>query len=128
MKKYLTFLAIVALAAFVNVSSAFASGSVSTLSSTEKRVVTTLLQKEINRDLILELELNEMQYIKLKELNRKFKRDTQSSQLLLASAELDAKAQELVNTYAQAVTDILTEKQLNAFITNQTVQLTQVTK
>ncbi|QCR21601.1 hypothetical protein [Pontibacter sp. SGAir0037] len=128
MKKYLTFLAIVALAAFVNVSSAFASGSVSTLSSTEKRVVTMLLQKEINRDLILELELNEMQYIKLKELNRKFKRDTQSSQLLLASAELDAKAQELVNTYAQAVTDILTEKQLNAFITNQTVQLTQVTK
>lgn len=130
MKLFTTLVLALLLSVSFNVKSVFANEVITNLTLAEKAVVVSLIKEDVCRELIQVLELNEMQYIKLKDLNRKYKRETQASQILLgaSTAELDAKVQTLINTYSQSICEILTEKQVSSYITSQTNTLAITTK
>ena len=65
-------------------------------------IADSLLSKEVNRNTILQLELNEMQYIRLRELASEYQKET-------------AITKEVQEKYSEELTTILTAKQISKF-------------
>ncbi len=65
-------------------------------------IAASLLSKEVNRNTIQQLELNEMQYIRLRELAREYQKET-------------ALTKEVQEKYSEELATILTDKQIAKF-------------
>ncbi|MHA6249685.1 hypothetical protein ACXYMU_17210 [Pontibacter sp. CAU 1760] len=119
MKKSLTFVVVLAFAVLTNISSAFANG---TFSVSEKKAALTILVQQVDRNMISELYLSEMQYIYLKDLNKTYKAELSSAASALYNNSIiatEAKASELNNKYFAALSEILTPQQITAYVAKQ---------
>ncbi|WP_439881497.1 hypothetical protein ACSX1A_20500 [Pontibacter sp. MBLB2868] len=119
MKKYFTLLAVTSiLLVSTSTQAAMANGN---NSSIEKKKALTILFKQVDRSLINELQLNEMQYIQLRTLNKKYKEE--ADQINATSTTVDSKIQELNNKYFAELNEVLTADQITTFINKQTIAL-----
>ena len=118
MKKYLTLLAIAALT--VNTVPALANGSPT---PAEKRTVMAILGQQVDRYTIRELQLNEIQYIQLKELNAKYLQDVEvmETALMNNAALLEVRSQDLNNRYFNELSSILTPAQISNYVSKHVV-------
>ncbi len=118
MRKFYIILAVLSLAIMTTFQTAMANGNY-TLS--DKKAALTILVQQINREAILELRLNEMQYIRLKDLNKNYRQDIENLKALTVvnPTSYDAKAMELTNTYFTALSEILTQQQIYAYLNKQ---------
>lgn len=118
MRKFYIILAVLTLALMTTFQSAMANGNY-TLS--DKKAALTILVQQISRNAIDELRLNEMQYIKLKDLNKNYRQDIDNLKALTVvnPTSYDAKATELTNTYFTALSEILTQKQIITYLDKQ---------
>ncbi len=108
MKKFI----LVAIVSFLFGTSSFAQGDATTLSPKTESVCT-----EITRTMARELHLNEMEYIKLKDINRE--RLVKTEELVQASSEnaaaLKEGLREIEVSYEQKLATFLTPKQQTAY-------------
>ncbi|GAB3828209.1 hypothetical protein [Pontibacter rugosus] len=119
MKKFLT-LALVAMAITANTQSAFANGN---LTSTDKNKVVALLVHTVDRSTIKELQLNEMQYIQLKDLHAKYLQDVELMKVSFMNntALLEIRKQETNNRYYTELSNILTPTQVGSYLSKQAI-------
>jgi len=122
MKKLFTLIAILVLFSAVSAPLALANEE---NSSSEEKAVVSLLIKSVDRKLINELFLNEMQYIKLRNLSKQYQKDVAalSSTSLLEETPQEASLQQLNHRYFSEINTILTEHQLTIFSQQNTVAL-----
>lgn len=118
MKKSLTLVAVLAFAFLTNITTVFAKG---TFTLSEKKAALTILVQQVDRNVISELHLSEMQYIYLKDLNKTYKEEFSSSVMLNNNnaAGTEAIASELTNKYFAALSEILTPQQLTVYVAKQ---------
>jgi hypothetical protein len=121
MKKHFTLLAIT----FILISTSVLGNNTSgNNTANEKKLALAILVKQVNREIINELQLNEMQYIQLRTLNKKYKEE---SGILKATTEnasaYDSKIIDINNKYFAELTSVLTAKQLSTYISNTTIAL-----
>ncbi|MHA6249684.1 hypothetical protein ACXYMU_17205 [Pontibacter sp. CAU 1760] len=118
MKKSLTLVAFLAFAFLTNVTAVFANG---TFTLSEKKAAMTILVQQVDRNVISNLHLSEMQYIYLKDLNKTYKEELSTSAVLFNNnaAGTEAIAAELTNKYFSALSEILTPQQLTAYVARQ---------
>lgn len=107
MNKILTFVAALALILTVNTATA---------GITNNKAV-ALLNKQVDRALISELKLNEMEYIKLKDLNKSYQQEVAAVKAACnGNTELTESKLEEVNTRFQAaLANVLSTAQINSF-------------
>ncbi|RAU83713.1 hypothetical protein [Pontibacter arcticus] len=117
MNQILTFVAALALILSVNTASAG--------SNTNKAVA--LLNKQVDRALISELKLNEMEYIKLKDLNKSYQQEVEALRVTCAgNTELTESKLEEVNTRFQAeLAKVLSATQINSLNQYGTIALSK---
>lgn len=120
MKKSATLLAVLALAFITNFNAAFATGN---FSLSDKKAALTILVEQVDRGIIGELKLNEMQYVYLKNLYKTYHEEVADTKALYATdaAGATAKTSELANKYFTALSDILTPQQINAYVYKQSL-------
>ncbi len=114
MKKLLALLSIIIL--FTTFTAPIALATEAT-SSSEKKAVVSILIKLVDRNTINDLLLNEMQYIKLKNLSNQYMKDiTALSSPSLQRDALDTISLEELNyRYYAALTSILSAQQISTF-------------
>ncbi|MFD2513818.1 hypothetical protein ACFSRY_08055 [Pontibacter locisalis] len=121
MKKYFTLLAVTSI--FLVSTSLEAAASNGNNSSSEKKVALAILIKQVDREIINELQLNEMQYIQLRTLNKKYKEEVAIIKATTETAAYDSKVQELNNKYFAELNSVLTDKQLTTYTKNRSLAL-----
>jgi hypothetical protein len=122
MKKYFTLLAITTLILFSTGAKASIAGD-DNFSAEKKKALTSLI-KQVDRSIINELQLNEMQYIQLRTVNKKYNEESLKVKTTEDSAALvDSKIQELNNKYLAEISTILTSQQIATFINKQSIAL-----
>ena len=113
MKKHFTILALLALTITATTQQVSANGNPT---FSDKKAALTILSGQIGRDVISDLQLNEMQYIQLKELNRNFSSELASIKASAAKETADNKALELTNRYFASLSEILTSQQIALYV------------
>ena len=115
MKKHLLTLFAVALTFVATTQQVSANGNPT---FSEKRVVLTILTGQIDREMINDLRLNEMQYIQLKDLNKSYKNELAGIKLLTApsSSQSDSRVSDLVNKYFSALNQVLSPQQIKSYV------------
>lgn len=118
MRKRYTLLVALFLTVATTLQATAANGNFST---SEKKTALTILVQQVNRDVIRDLQLNEMQYIQLKYLNRSYQQDLDSLKIALTgnTSNEDTKAAELTNKYFTALSEVLTPQQIAAYVSKQ---------
>jgi hypothetical protein len=118
MRNLYIILAVVTLAIMTTFQPVMANGN---YTMSDKKAALTILVQQITRDAIQELRLNEMQYIRLKDLNKNYRLDIENLKALTVvnPTSYDVKATELTNTYFSALSEILTQQQISAYLTKQ---------
>lgn len=122
MKKYFTLLAVTSIL-LISTSAHAALENDNNISNEKKKALAVLI-KQVDRNIINELQLNEMQYIQLRTLNKKYKEE---SAVLKATSEtpvaFEAKVQDLNNKYFAELTEILTDDQIATYTNKHTLAL-----
>lgn len=122
MKKYFTLLAVTTLLLISTGAKAGLAGD-DNFSNEKKKALTSLI-KQVDRSIINELQLNEMQYIQLRTINKKYNEESLKVKATETSASaVDLKIQEINNKYLAEISTILTSQQIATFINKQTIAL-----
>ena len=113
MKKHFTILALLALTITATTQQVSANGNPT---FSDKKAALTILSGQVGREVIGDLQLNEMQYIQLKELNRNFSSELAGIKASAAKETADNKTLELTNRYFASLSEILTSQQIALYV------------
>ena len=123
-RKFSLFIVLLALTALLTPLDTSANGSSPTIS--EKKIALTLLEGQIDREIINMLKLSEVQYIRLKELNKLYKVELAGIGILTSGNgfQVENRTNQLANRYYVAMNKVLTPKQIKAYINEYSKLLT----
>ena len=123
-RKFSLFIVLLALTALLTPLDTSANGSSPTIS--EKKIALTLLEGQIDREIINMLKLSEVQYIRLKELNKLYKVELAGIGILTSgnTFQVENRTNQLANRYYVAMNKVLTPKQIKAYINEYSKLLT----